>query len=148
LTGSPDPDREAAPPETAAASATTVLPPRAESVHSARVFVTGTLATWGMGELCESMELIVSELSTNALRHGLRLSAPRKLEPIRLSLIRRERLVTCAIADPGSTAPVLRYPGPLEPGGLGLHIVESLSTRWGWAPLAPYGKIVWAVLTL
>ena len=41
---------------------------------------------------------------------------------------------------------MLRYPGPLDTGGLGLHIVESLSLRWGWAPLAPYGKIVWAVL--
>ncbi|MCG5212097.1 ATP-binding protein [Streptosporangium soli] len=144
LTGPPAGPEEAVPGLTA--SATFVLPPRAESVHTSRSLAIGTLDRWGMGELGENMELIVSELSTNALRHGLRLAATRALEPIRLALVRRGRLVTCAITDPGSTGPVLRYPGPMEPGGLGLHIVESLSARWGWAPLAPYGKIVWAVL--
>jgi anti-sigma regulatory factor (Ser/Thr protein kinase) len=129
------------------ATATFVLPPRPESVQSSRTFASGTLSGWGLPELRENMELIVSELSTNALRHGLRLAAPRSRESVRLSLIRRGPLVTCAVADPCTTAPVLRHPATLEPGGLGLHIVDSLSARWGWAPLAPHGKIVWAVLT-
>ncbi|GLW10643.1 ATP-binding protein [Microtetraspora sp. NBRC 13810] len=129
------------------ASAVFVLPPRPESIHSSRTFTTGTLAGWGLPDLGESLELIVSELSTNALRHGLRLAEPRAQEPIRLSLIRRGRLVACAISDPGSGAPELRHPSALEPGGLGLHIVESLSLRWGYVPIAPHGKIVWAVVT-
>ncbi|MDF5755720.1 ATP-binding protein [Spongiactinospora sp. TRM90649] len=144
-------------PDATPASATFVLPPSAESVHSSRSFAMGTLTGWGLPELNENMELIVSELATNALRHGLSLGDPARaaerrperdsrIEEIRLSLVRRGNLVTCAIADPGATGPVLRYPGPLEPGGLGLHIVESLSARWGWSPLPPYGKIVWAVL--
>ncbi|MER5621496.1 ATP-binding protein [Streptosporangium sp. NPDC002544] len=128
------------------ASATFVLPPHAESVHSARSFATGTLTGWNLGELGENMELVVSELATNALRHGLRLAESRAREPIRLSLIRRGNLVTCTLNDPGAGFPALRDPSPLDIGGLGLHIVESLSLRWGWAPLAPYGKIVWAVL--
>lgn len=131
----------------ATASATFVLPPQPESVHSARSFATGTLAGWKLAELSENMELVVSELATNAIRHGLRLAAePRSREPIRLSLLRRDNLVTCALNDPGAGFPALRDPSPLDIGGLGLHIVESLSLRWGWAPLAPYGKIVWAVL--
>lgn len=130
----------------AMASATFVLPPHAESVHSARSFATGTLTGWDLGELGENMELVVSELATNALRHGLRLAESRAREPIRLSLIRRGNLVTCTLNDPGAGFPALRDPSPLDIGGLGLHIVESLSLRWGWAPLAPYGKIVWAVL--
>ena len=56
------------------ASATFVLPPHAASVHSARSFATGALTGWGLGELADNMELVVSELATNALRHGLRLS--------------------------------------------------------------------------
>ncbi len=130
-----------------AASATFALPARPEAARTARSFAMSTLCGWALEDLAEGMGLVVSELATNALRHGLALVAPpREAEPIRLSLIRRGPLVTCAIADPGTTPPVLRHPAPLEPGGLGLHIVDSLSVRWGWSPLAPRGKAVWAVL--
>ncbi|GIH71086.1 ATP-binding protein [Sphaerimonospora thailandensis] len=131
-------------------SATFVLPPLAESVHSARSFAAGTLSGWHLTELLDAMELVVSELTTNALRHGLTLLGPgdrRDREVIRLSLIRHGHLVTCAITDPGAAVPVMRDPAPFEPGGLGLHIVESLSVRWGWSALAPRGKAVWAVLS-
>ncbi|HEX4811838.1 MAG TPA: ATP-binding protein [Nonomuraea sp.] len=129
------------------ASATFVLPPTPASVHAARSFAAGALAGWGLPELVENMELVVSELATNALRHGLRLAEPHRGCPVHMSLVRRGALVTSAFTDPGSSVPVLRYPGPLDTGGLGLHIVESLSHRWGWSALAPHGKIVWAVLS-
>ena len=38
---------------------------------------------------------------------------------------------------------------PAAPGqtfGMGLHLVESMSLRWGWNPMLPDGKVVWAVL--
>jgi anti-sigma regulatory factor (Ser/Thr protein kinase) len=129
-----------------ASSATYALPARAESVHSARSLATGTLTGWDLADLAEGMGMVVSELATNALRHGLALDGARHDEPMRMSLVRRGALVTCAVADSASRPPVLRYPAPLEPGGLGLHIVESLSVRWGWSPLTPRGKAVWAVL--
>ncbi|MFG6196556.1 ATP-binding protein [Nonomuraea sp. JJY05] len=129
------------------ASATFVLPPSPASVHSARSFTAGALSGWGLAELIENMELVVSELATNALRHGLHLDEPYCQRPVHMSLVRRGPLVTSAFTDPGSSVPVLRYPGPLDTGGLGLHIVESLSLRWGWSALAPHGKIVWAVLS-
>ncbi|MFD0478218.1 ATP-binding protein [Nonomuraea thailandensis] len=128
-------------------SATFVLPPTASSVHSARSFTVGALTGWGLGELADNMELVVSELATNALRHGLCLDGPGRQRAVQMSLVRRGPLVTSAFTDPGSSVPVLRYPGPLDTGGLGLHIVESLSLRWGWSALAPHGKIVWAVLS-
>jgi anti-sigma regulatory factor (Ser/Thr protein kinase) len=128
-------------------SATFVLPPTPSSVHSARSFTVGALTGWGLSELIENMELVVSELATNALRHGLRLTGSPRDCPVHMSLVRQGPLVTCAFTDPGSSVPVLRYPGPLDTGGLGLHIVESLSHRWGWSALAPQGKIVWAVLS-
>lgn len=128
-------------------SATFVLPATASSVHSARSFASGVLSAWGLSEMADSMELVVSELATNALRHGLRLDEFDCRRPVHMSLVRRGPLVTSAFTDPGATVPVLRYPGPLDPGGLGLHIVDSLSLRWGWSALAPHGKIVWAVLS-
>lgn len=135
------------PGQDACGSATFVLPPSTASVHSARSFTAGTLNGWHLGELTENMELVVSELATNALRHGLRLTEPCGNPPVHMSLVRRGALVTCAFTDPGASVPVLRYPGPLDVGGLGLHIVESISLRWGWSALAPQGKIVWAVLS-
>ena len=128
------------------ATATFVLPPRPESIHSARTLAAGTLGDWHLVHLTEGMGMVVSELTTNALRHGLTLTGPRTAEPLRMSLIRRGALVTCAVVDLGPHPPVLRVPAPLEPGGLGLHIVESISLRWGWSPLVPHGKAVWAIL--
>lgn len=142
----PEPARDLLPPFSASQAATFVLPPKADSVHSARSFATGTLTGWDLGELCDGMELVVSELATNALRHGLEIGGRPRREVIRLALIRRGAFVACALTDPGSAHPVLRDPAPFEPGGLGLHIVESISVRWGWSPLAPQGKAVWAVL--
>jgi anti-sigma regulatory factor (Ser/Thr protein kinase) len=129
------------------ASATFVLPPTPASIHAARSFTAGALTGWGLAELIENMELVVSELATNALRHGLSLAESQRDCPVHMSLVRHGPLVTSAFTDPGASVPVLRYPGPLDTGGLGLHIVESLSLRWGWSALAPHGKIVWAVLS-
>ncbi|HLU75582.1 MAG TPA: ATP-binding protein [Nonomuraea sp.] len=130
-----------------AASATIVLPPSAQSVHCARSYAAGVLTAWGLTEPAENMQLVVSELATNALRHGLRPGDPCGLGPVHMSLVRRGNLVTSAFADPCSSVPALRYSGPLDTGGLGLHIVDSLSLRWGWSALSPHGKIVWAVLS-
>ncbi len=130
-------------------SATLTLPAIPESVQGARRFASGTLGGWGLAGLAENMGVVVSELATNAIRHGLTLQpgpGHRTAEPLRMSLIRRGDLVTYAVADTRPQPPVLRVPGTLEPGGLGLHIVESISLRWGWTPLAPHGKAVWAIL--
>ncbi|MFG1944828.1 ATP-binding protein [Nonomuraea sp. NPDC048826] len=129
------------------ASATFVLPATPTSVHSARSYAAGVLTAWGLTEVGDNMELVVSELATNALRHGVRADDPCRRGPVHMSLVRRGHLVTSAFTDPGSSVPTLRYSGPLDTGGLGLHIVDSLSLRWGWSALSPHGKIVWAVLS-
>jgi anti-sigma regulatory factor (Ser/Thr protein kinase) len=130
-------------------SATLTLPALPESVQTARRFASGTLGGWGLAGLAEDMGVVVSELATNAIRHGLTLHrgpGHRPAEPLRMSLSRRGDLVTYAVADTGERPPVRRVPGSAEPGGLGVHIVESISLRWGWTPLAPHGKAVWAIL--
>ncbi|MGR6921840.1 ATP-binding protein [[Actinomadura] parvosata] len=81
-------------------SATFVLPPTAASVHSARSFTVGALTGWGLGELADNMELVVSELATNALRHGLCLDDPCRQRSVHMSLVRRGPLVTSAFTDP------------------------------------------------
>ena len=86
------------------------------------------------------MELVVSELATNALRHGLRLEEPRCHRPVHMSLVRHGSLVTSAFTDPGPSVPVLRYPGPLDTGGLGLHIVDSLAFAGAGLRSRPTGR--------
>ncbi|MBV8951148.1 MAG: ATP-binding protein, partial [Actinobacteria bacterium] len=39
--------------------------------------------------------------------------------------------------------PAVREPDP-GGGGYGLRIVGAIATAWGYEPLAPYGKRVWA----
>jgi anti-sigma regulatory factor (Ser/Thr protein kinase) len=123
------------------------LAPRPESVKAGRDFTRITLQQWGMADITDVAELVVSELVTNALRHGL-LSARRMPgeHPIGLRLLRQARYVMCLITDPSADVPVRRDSGECAEGGRGLQVVESCSVRWGWQLLADEGKLVWALL--
>ncbi|MBQ0987113.1 sodium/proline symporter PutP [Streptomyces sp. F63] len=103
-------------------------------VSEARTFVTRQLAEWDMDELLFTTELIVSELVTNAIRHGS--------GPITLRLI-RERALICEVSDTSSTSPRLRHARTTDEGGRGLLIVAQLARRWGTRYTAD-GKVIWA----
>jgi hypothetical protein len=123
------------------------LGPRAESVKAARDFARSALCGWGMPELTDVAELVVSELVTNALRHGMASAiAARADQPVRLKLLAQSPLAMCMVSDPGSEIPVLRDSGPAAECGRGLQVVEACSVRWGWHLLDGGGKIVWALL--
>jgi anti-sigma regulatory factor (Ser/Thr protein kinase) len=81
--------------------------------------------------------LLVSELVTNALRHGLG------------DIVTRGALVNgelrIAVTDSGTGLPDLRPVDPGRVGGVGLRIVDRLADDWGVAPF-PGGKTVWATL--
>ncbi|MEU5474646.1 SpoIIE family protein phosphatase [Streptomyces lydicus] len=102
-------------------------------VGSARVLAGRQLAEWGMDDLLFTTELVVSELVTNAIRHGT--------GPITLRLIRQDALI-CEVFDAGSTAPHLRHARTTDEGGRGLFIVAQLTRRWG-TRYTPTGKIIW-----
>jgi hypothetical protein len=145
----PAPSRSAtgtAPCPPAQPSATCVLGPRPESVKTGRDFTRSTLADWGMPALTELAELVVSELVTNALRHGI--PSARKLADhcVRLRLLAQAPFVMCMVTDPGTDIPVLRESGLMAETGRGLNVVESCCVRWGWHLLDDGGKVVWALL--
>ena len=80
---------------------------------------------------------MVSELASNALRHGLGDVAVRAaIEHGALQL---------SVTDSGSELPELQPIDPTRVGGLGLRIIDELSAAWGVAPF-PGGKTVWATL--
>ena len=106
-----------------------------------------TLRRWGLAGLCDQAELVVSELVTNAIRHGL-VSARRIIEeyPVGLRLLAQDSFVTCMVTDPGPQMPIRNVAGPVAESGRGLQVVEACSLRWGWQPLEGGGKVVWAQL--
>ena len=131
-------------------AASRVFAPDPESVRDARDFTRATLRGWGMDAACDEAELVVSEMVTNALRHGL--SGPGAAgadgsEPvIGLRLMIREPHLLCLVTDPSRAIPLCRDPGPLDATGRGLCVIESCSSRWGWWLPDGGGKVVWALL--
>jgi anti-sigma regulatory factor (Ser/Thr protein kinase) len=124
-----------------------VCPLRASttSPRTARDFTVATLRTWGLAALCEDAAVIVSELVTNAVRHGRPLGAPAE---VRLTLARHDGLLVCIVADARAGEPSMRDSDDACENGRGLFVVEALSRVWGWTPLPDMGKAVWAALAI
>jgi hypothetical protein len=128
-------------------SAACGLTPRPESVKMAREFTGSVLRAWGLASLTDVAELVISELVTNALRHGLEPGQAITEDcPVRLQLLDQDPYLMCQITDPGSGVPVLRESGPCSETGRGLNVVECCSIRWGWHRVDGGGKVVWALL--
>ena len=130
-------------------SARRVLRSDLASPRIARDFARTTLADWTLCPLAEDTTVVVSELVTNALRHGLR-GAPHSTQawPIQLVLLRHDRRLLTAVTDPGDGVPTPSDPGDFAENGRGLHVVEAISSTWGWARLATGGKAVWAAFDI
>ncbi|MER7480716.1 SpoIIE family protein phosphatase [Streptomyces sp. NPDC126510] len=92
------------------------------------------LSDRGLEETAFAAELILSELITNAVRHGA--------EPIRVRLL-YDRTLICEVSDASNTAPRLRRAASTDEGGRGLFLVAQLSQSWGTRYL-PEGKVIWA----
>jgi anti-sigma regulatory factor (Ser/Thr protein kinase) len=101
----------------------------------ARRVLTGQLTSWGLTHLADDLELIVTELVTNACRHA---GGVRGIE-----LTARDGRVRVEVSDSDPTLPAKRLPTSDQPGGRGLLLVEALSRAWGAEPDAR-GKVVWA----
>ncbi|WP_336113380.1 SpoIIE family protein phosphatase [Streptomyces sp. PTD9-10] len=96
------------------------------------------LADWGLDETAFAAELILSELVTNAVRHGA--------GPIRVRLLHAHNLI-CEVSDTSNTAPHLRRAVSTDEGGRGLFLVAQLSQSWGTRYTAQ-GKVIWAECAL
>jgi hypothetical protein len=128
-------------------AATCALRPGAESARRAREFTRVTLGGWGLAAEIDVAELVVCELVTNALRHGLLSARWMPAEhPISLTLLRRDTYLMCTVTDPEPSGPVPMEPSASAESGRGLQVVESCCAAWGWQPIDGAGKVVWALL--
>jgi anti-sigma regulatory factor (Ser/Thr protein kinase) len=87
--------------------------------------------------LRDDLALLVTELVTNAVRHGGAASD----RPLRVELRRRPGWIRVEVVDPGSEFESAAVAGHSD-GGWGLFLVDRISERWGVRPV-PSGKCVW-----
>jgi anti-sigma regulatory factor (Ser/Thr protein kinase) len=87
--------------------------------------------------------LLVTELVTNAVRHGCA-GRDRSLD---VMLDRRPQFVRVEVVDPGTGFAPAPSPVRGESGGWGLILVDRIADRWGVSP-APSGTCVWFELRL
>ncbi|MFE8948687.1 SpoIIE family protein phosphatase [Streptomyces sp. NPDC007856] len=110
------------------------LPNEPTAVRTARHLAARQLSTWRLEHLLPTVELIVSELVTNAIRYGG--------GPVHLRLI-QHRVLTCEVSDTSTSHPRPRHPSAFDENGRGLVLIAHLSRRWG-SRSASDGKVVWA----
>jgi serine phosphatase RsbU (regulator of sigma subunit)/anti-sigma regulatory factor (Ser/Thr protein kinase) len=114
------------------------LPAELTSARRARGLVRRPLRKWGLAELQPVVELLVSELVTNAVRYAQ--------GKVGLRLILEDGLV-CEVLDDSAALPRLRHPDADDERGRGLQVVSQVAQRWG-ARRSLTGKVVWCELPL
>ena len=113
-----------------------------------RAWTRQILREWGLDRLADDTELLVSELTTNAIQA----SAPADGAAIGLWLASDCERAVILVWDSSPQPPVPANPGQDAEYGRGLQLVQALSLQWGWyvpigtAPGSNAGKVVWAIV--
>ncbi len=116
-----------------------------EAVPCARLHARQLLWEWGQTGLAESIELVVSELATNAV------AASRSLgqhTAVRMWLLSDKEKVLVMVWDASHEPPARgeSESGNISDGARGLMLVDAISERWGWYFAGETGgKVVWAM---
>ncbi|WP_371617682.1 SpoIIE family protein phosphatase [Streptomyces sp. NBC_00454] len=114
------------------------LDPEETAPGRARRFARRALSRWGLEELQDSLELLVSEVVTNAVRYAER--------PVTLRLLKTD-VLRCEVGDDSPQLPRQRRARDDDEGGRGLFLVNRMARRWGATRLSS-GKVVWFELQL
>lgn len=133
------------------------------AVPCARLHARHVLWEWGLSDLDEAVELVVSELVTNAIQAsaGLSREVPgydedsHGLPCVWLWLASDGRQLVVEVGDSSPRAPMQAQMEQDVEGGRGLLLVETVSRRWGYYFPAEEDdsqrkiirKVVWALLS-
>jgi serine phosphatase RsbU (regulator of sigma subunit)/anti-sigma regulatory factor (Ser/Thr protein kinase) len=110
------------------------LEPELSAVRHARSLIRDPLKRWGLEDLIDSSELLVSELVTNAIKYAN--------GEVTLRLILEPDTLVCEVHDSSPALPrVLQVDKDAE-NGRGLHVVSQVASRWG-VRRTTGGKVVW-----
>ena len=111
-----------------------VLPCEPRSASAARRFAMRTLHQWNSEDEGDVVELLLSEVVTNALLHTS--------SPVEVCLVRDFQGIRVAVADGSPALPSQRHWADDASTGRGLALVEALASGWG-VELVDGGKVVW-----
>lgn len=119
----------------------------------ARLHARNIVWEWGLRDLADAVELIVSELVTNAVKASVDdMGRPRYTDDHGLACIHL-RLSTDGLAtlvevwDENFRLPEPTEASMDEESGRGLMLVDALTEQWGWdLSHSGRGKIVWALV--
>ena len=114
------------------------FPHEAQSVPAARRFATSVLRG-ASTEILEAVELMVSELATNCIRHTN--------SGFDLTIIRSGPEIRVEATDHAGGTPTMRSPKPTDPSGRGLKIIDMLSAGWVVQSESGTGKTVWFTIS-
>lgn len=128
------------------------LPHDPRAAHVARVTVRAVLRSHGREEVLDAVELLVSELVTNAYLHtegpaSLRLTGLADGR-LRVGVWDSDPRIPAPFGDPPGERPVSSVPGDAE-HGRGLLLVREYANAWGGCPLGDgllgrgNGKLLW-----
>ena len=107
----------------------------AASAPMVRSWTRDHLQRLGVGsDVTDRVELLVSEVATNAVRHT---TSPRFI--VQLDV---DSEVQASVRDDDPGHPQVRHPRPWDNGGRGMHRVEALADAWG-TRAERQGKWVW-----
>src|SRR5260370_357165 len=114
------------------------------AVPCARLHARQLLWEWKQSELSEVVELLVSELVTNAVKAN---RAMEHLLPVRFWLLSDNARIMIVVWDANPQPPMRVDPSDEAESGRGLVLVEALSKQWDWhVPPELGGKAVWALV--
>ncbi|WP_436773735.1 ATP-binding protein [Yinghuangia sp. YIM S09857] len=117
------------------------LPATVEAVPRARHALRGSMREAIPGEPLDVLELLVSELVTNAVQHSPQSTT------VTVEVLRGERTIRISVTDAGVPLPRQRRAksaaeSSADEHGRGLLLVEALAESWG-SRSVPGGKVVW-----
>ncbi|MFF7182760.1 ATP-binding protein [Streptomyces sp. NPDC008121] len=115
----------------------------ARSVPRARRELRRTLARWEWGAVEDAASLVLSELLTNAVRHG---RVPGR--EIETHFARVPGALRIEVHDAPERRPLMALPVDGACGGWGLPLVDTLAAKWGIDDRRGSGKLVWAELSV
>ncbi len=111
------------------------LAPDRSQVCRARRFVVDIAVMVGDHDLADIVELLTSEVVTNAVLHS-------RSETVRITVTWQPPTFRVEVYDDSAGGPMVKRFGEEAATGRGLMMVEALAHDWGWNPTNA-GKVVW-----
>jgi DNA-binding NarL/FixJ family response regulator len=105
------------------------------SGRAARRFMSETLDQWAVGDLLDSVNLLVTELVTNAIVHAE--------SDAEVAVVLTPTALRVEVADRGGGMAERKDADTFDTSGRGMALVDTLATSWGVLPRDDGGKVIW-----